>query len=78
MRTPPYKTVLPDAEYWKRLVPCQTACPAHTDAGRYVQLIAENGYEAAYHVARSPNPWASVCARVCAAPCEDNCRRGQD
>lgn len=77
MRTPLYKTVLPDAEYWKRLVPCQTACPAHTDAGRYVQLIAEGGYEAAYHVARSPNPWASVCARICAAPCEDNCRRGK-
>ena len=77
MRTPRYQTVLPDAEYWKRLVPCQTACPAHTDAGKYVQLIAEKGYEAAYRVARSPNPWASICARVCAAPCEDQCRRGK-
>lgn len=76
-RTPRYPALLPDAEYWKRLVPCQTACPAHTDAGRYVQLIAEGNYEPAYRVARSPNPWASVCARVCAAPCEDNCRRGK-
>ncbi|MGE5206011.1 MAG: FAD-dependent oxidoreductase [Chlamydiota bacterium] len=76
-RTPCYQAMLPDAEYWKRLVPCQTACPAHTDAGRYVQLIAQGEYESAYHVARSPNPWASVCARVCAAPCEDNCRRGK-
>jgi NADPH-dependent glutamate synthase beta subunit-like oxidoreductase len=24
-----------------------------------------------------PNPFASVCGRVCAAPCEDACRRGQ-
>lgn len=77
MRTPRYQAVLPDTEYWKRLVPCQTFCPAHTDAGRYVQLIAGGDYESAYHVARSPNPWASVCARVCAAPCEDNCRRGK-
>ncbi|HSB74253.1 MAG TPA: FAD-dependent oxidoreductase, partial [Terriglobales bacterium] len=74
---PRYQVVLPDLEYWKRLVPCQTACPAHTDAGRYVQLLAEGEAEAAYHVARSPNPWASVCARICAAPCEDNCRRGK-
>ncbi|HSD21371.1 MAG TPA: FAD-dependent oxidoreductase, partial [Anaeromyxobacter sp.] len=27
-------------------------------------------------VARAPNPFASVCGRVCAAPCEDACRRG--
>jgi hypothetical protein len=26
-------------------------------------------------VARAPNPFASVCGRVCAAPCEDVCRR---
>lgn len=77
MRTPRYQALLPDVDYWKRLIPCQTACPAHTDAGRYVQLIAEGEAEAAYHVARSPNPWASVCARICAAPCEDNCRRGK-
>ena len=77
MRTPRYQALLPDVDYWKRLIPCQTACPAHTDAGRYVQLIAEGETEAAYHVARSPNPWASVCARICAAPCEDNCRRGK-
>jgi NADPH-dependent glutamate synthase beta subunit-like oxidoreductase len=47
-----------------------------TDAGRYVQLIAEGADEAAYLVARAPNPFASVCGRVCAAPCEDACRRG--
>jgi NADPH-dependent glutamate synthase beta subunit-like oxidoreductase len=47
-----------------------------TDAGRYVQLIAEGRYEDAFLVARSPNPFASICGRVCAAPCEDACRRG--
>jgi NADPH-dependent glutamate synthase beta subunit-like oxidoreductase len=51
-------------------------CPVATDAGRYVQLIAEERYEDAYLVARAPNPFASVCGRVCAAPCEDACRRG--
>jgi NADPH-dependent glutamate synthase beta subunit-like oxidoreductase/NAD-dependent dihydropyrimidine dehydrogenase PreA subunit len=52
------------------------ACPVHTDSGRYVQLIAEGRFEEAYLVARSPNPLASICGRVCAAPCEDACRRG--
>ncbi len=75
--TDKYSIQIPDIEFWKNLVPCQIACPIHTDAGRYVQLIAEQKYEEAYLTARSPNPFASVCGRVCAAPCEDWCRRGK-
>jgi formate dehydrogenase (NADP+) beta subunit len=71
-----YKATLPDAEYWAGRIPCQMACPVRTDAGRYVQLIAEGRFEEAYLTARSPNPLASVCGRICAAPCEDKCRRG--
>ncbi|MCP4660485.1 MAG: NAD(P)-binding protein [bacterium] len=52
------------------------ACPVHTDSGGYVQLVAAQRFEEAYLVARSPNPLASVCGRICAAPCEDACRRG--
>ena len=70
------QVVLPDLEHWKAQVKCQTGCPVRTDAGRYVQLIAEGRDEEAYLVARAPNPFASVCGRVCAAPCEDACRRG--
>jgi NADPH-dependent glutamate synthase beta subunit-like oxidoreductase len=68
---------LPDLNHWKGQVKCQTGCPVSTDAGRYVQLIAEGRLEEAYLVARAPNPFASVCGRVCAAPCEDACRRGR-
>jgi formate dehydrogenase beta subunit len=67
---------LPDLSHWKAQVKCQMGCPVATDAGRYVQLIAEKRDEEAYLVARAPNPFASVCGRVCAAPCEDACRRG--
>ncbi|HQZ37835.1 MAG TPA: FAD-dependent oxidoreductase [Vicinamibacterales bacterium] len=70
------RVVLPDLDHWKAQVKCQQGCPVSTDAGRYVQLIAENRLEEAYLVARAPNPLASVCGRVCAAPCEDACRRG--
>jgi NADPH-dependent glutamate synthase beta subunit-like oxidoreductase len=69
-------TVLPDVAHWKAQVKCQAGCPVATDAGRYVQLIADGRLEEAYLVARAPNPLASVCGRVCAAPCEDACRRG--
>src|SRR5512144_410491 len=67
---------LPNLEHWKGQVKCQIGCPVRTDAGRYVQLIAEGREEEAYLVARAPNPFASVCGRICAAPCEDACRRG--
>jgi formate dehydrogenase (NADP+) beta subunit len=53
------------------------ACPVHTQAGRYVSLIAEGKYEDAYRYARMPNPFASICGRVCGHPCESACRRGQ-
>jgi NADPH-dependent glutamate synthase beta subunit-like oxidoreductase len=66
----------PDLAHWKAQVKCQAGCPVATDAGRYVQLIAEGRDEEAFLVARAPNPFASVCGRVCAAPCEDACRRG--
>jgi NADPH-dependent glutamate synthase beta subunit-like oxidoreductase len=72
----PVRVQLPDLEHWKAQVKCQSGCPVRTDAGRYVQLIAEGRNEEAYLVARAPNPFASVCGRVCAAPCEDACRRG--
>jgi len=64
-----------DLTWYRSNVPCMEACPVHTDSGRYVQLIAEGRFEEAFLVARSPNPLASVCGRVCAAPCEDACRR---
>ena len=33
-------------------------------------------YEEAYRYARQPNPFASICGRVCGHPCEPACRRG--
>ncbi|MHC4136697.1 MAG: FAD-dependent oxidoreductase [Planctomycetota bacterium] len=72
-----YAVSLPDIRYWAGRVPCQMACPVLTDGGRYVQLIAAGDYRAAYLTARSPNPMASVCGRICSAPCEDSCRRGK-
>jgi formate dehydrogenase beta subunit len=57
--------------------PCQAACPVHTDARRYVSLIAQERYEEALEVIMATNPLPSVIGRICAHPCETACRRGQ-
>ena len=66
---------LPTVRYFERQVLCREGCPVRTDAGGYVQAIAEGRFEDAYIIARTPNPFASICGRVCAAPCEAKCRR---
>jgi len=71
-----YAVELPDVNYFTRQVLCREGCPVRTDSGGYVQAIAEGRYEEAYIIARTPNPFASICGRVCAAPCEAKCRRG--
>lgn len=48
----------PDLGHWKAQVKCQAGCPVSTDAGRYVQLIAEGRAEEAYLVARAPNAFS--------------------
>ena len=75
MATQPTKLV--DLDWLESNFPCMQACPVHTQAGRYVSLIAEGRFEDAYRYARQPNPLASICGRVCGHPCETACRRGQ-
>ena len=72
-----FQVRVPDAtDYWVEMVKCRHACPVKTDACGYVNAIAETRYEDAYRIARATNPFASICGRVCGAPCEANCRRG--
>ncbi len=73
----PLKVNVPDVDYHKGLISCQVACPVHTDARGYVRAIAEGRFEEAYLIARGPNPFASICGRICGAPCEIACRRGK-
>ena len=52
-----------DHDWLNTNFPCMMACPAGTNAGRYVSLIAEGRFEEAYRYARDPNPMASICGR---------------
>ena len=72
-----YNITVPDQEYFDKNIPCRTACPIHTECGRYVQAIGISQDEEAYLLARAPNPFAYVLGRICAHPCEDACRRGK-
>ena len=56
--------------------PCKSACAVHTSAQGYIALVAAGRFEDAYRVASGPNPFPSVCGRVCTALCEAACARG--
>jgi formate dehydrogenase (NADP+) beta subunit len=71
-----YTTVVPSFQYFLDLVPCRSGCPVRTNAGGYVRAVAEWDTTRGYAIARAPNPLASVCGRICAHPCESQCRRG--
>jgi heterodisulfide reductase subunit A len=57
--------------------PCTSTCPAHTSAQGYIALAAQGRWQEAYRVASEPNPFPSVCGRICPHPCEDECTRGR-
>ncbi len=67
---------VPQARYFDRLIACREGCPVHTDSRGYVQAAAAGDWALSYRIARGPNPFASICGRVCGAPCEKACRRG--
>ncbi len=56
--------------------PCSQSCPSHVDAPRYIRLIAQGKPAEAVAVVREKIPFPSVCAYICAHPCEDSCSRG--
>jgi heterodisulfide reductase subunit A-like polyferredoxin len=56
---------------------CKDACPVHTNVLGYLKLISEGQFLDAYKLIRETNPLPAVCGRVCYAPCEENCNRGQ-
>ncbi len=71
-----YSVVIPDTDYFRKMVKCQAACPVLTDARAYVTAIARGDLEDGYRIAHDPNPLSTICGRICGAPCETACRRG--
>ncbi|MBD3419646.1 MAG: 4Fe-4S dicluster domain-containing protein [Chitinivibrionales bacterium] len=70
-----YKVELPDHDYYEDEVECRCGCPVHTDARGYLMATARGDYKEGYAISRATNPFASICGKVCGAPCEKACRR---
>jgi len=71
-----FQVKIPDIDDWRAMVKCQAACPVNTDARGYVTAMARGEVEVGYEIAHDPNPLSTVCGRICGAPCEIACRRG--
>ncbi|WP_305768040.1 FAD-dependent oxidoreductase [Candidatus Epulonipiscium viviparus] len=57
---------------------CQSSCPMNTDVKGYVKLIQSKNYPEAIKVIRQNLFLPNTLGRVCAHPCEQNCRRGTE
>ena len=56
---------------------CVDACPISTNVLGYIKLIAEGKFKESYELIRATNPLPAACGRVCYAPCQEACNRGQ-
>jgi NADPH-dependent glutamate synthase beta subunit-like oxidoreductase/NAD-dependent dihydropyrimidine dehydrogenase PreA subunit len=65
-----------DFDWLGKNIPCQKACPASTDIPGYLQAIYEGRHADAYDINLRDNVFPAVLGRVCARPCESECRHG--
>ena len=65
-----------DFDWLGKNIPCQKACPASTDIPGYLQAIYEGRPSDAYDINLRDNVFPAVLGRVCARPCESECRHG--
>jgi heterodisulfide reductase subunit A-like polyferredoxin len=73
----PRKYVIDKREKRPCKTACMDACPVHTNVPGYIKLIAERQFKAAYKLIRETNPLPASVGRVCYAPCQEACNRGQ-
>ncbi len=57
--------------------PCQAACPAGVHIPGFIALLAKGKTKEALDLVRERMPLPSVCGRICMAPCEGKCQRGE-
>ncbi|WP_313073421.1 FAD-dependent oxidoreductase [Lacrimispora sp.] len=66
-----------EVSHGERVVPCKTACPAHTDIPRYLRYIKEGEYEKATAVIREKLPFPEALGCICNHVCETACKRNE-
>jgi 2-oxoacid:acceptor oxidoreductase gamma subunit (pyruvate/2-ketoisovalerate family) len=73
LKTGSWRTQVP--RYVEQLPPCNAWCPAGNDVVGFIQAVAKDGEAVAAAVLAKSQPFASVCGRVCPAPCMEVCNR---
>ena len=66
-----------EVQWIEPVIPCQSACPAHTRIPEYLAAVARGEFDAAYKINLQDNVFSAVLGRVCARPCEAACRHGR-
>ncbi len=56
---------------------CQAACPLHVDARAFVNCMHREDWDEAWRVLFKTMPFPGILGRVCDAPCQKHCKRGQ-
>ena len=72
-----YSTEPEDFDYMGINVPCQQACPVHTNIPAYIRSLFEGPYDRSYEINCLANIFPGVLGRICSRPCEDRCRHGE-
>ncbi|MGE5176516.1 MAG: 2-oxoacid:acceptor oxidoreductase family protein [Hyphomicrobiales bacterium] len=75
LATGSWRTQVP--RYTEHLAPCNAWCPAGNDVVGFIQTLQKEGVDAAAKVLLRTQPLASICGRVCPAPCMEGCSRRQ-
>lgn len=57
---------------------CTAACPMHTDVKKYIRQIGEGDVEGALETIREKLFLPNTLGRICAHPCETDCRRNTE
>jgi formate dehydrogenase (NADP+) beta subunit len=73
------KTIEKKSDYYKdsALAPCMKTCPAYTDVRGYITAIAERDFLRGVKILKDTYPFSGTLGRVCPAPCEGRCARGE-
>ena len=56
--------------------PCRRACPAFMHIPHMIRQLVDRKIDKALHTVREHIPFPSIIGRICPAPCEKVCRRG--
>lgn len=69
------KLIRTDVKREDAIVPCKSACPAHTDVPRYIRHVKNGEFDEAAAVIREKVPFPKALGYICNHVCELECKR---